>query len=316
VSRAGNAGPRRVRACSSEAYASDVRAALIVGVSGLLLVAACGDGGGSSDSADGELAIETIAAAPDRVAEAGSYRVEGSVDFDAAAPFGAEFTGEFDTETSAASIEQTFEGPEVNGAGFETRVVDGVLYMDVEGLFEGFSAPIGELPPGVNWIEINAPVLTNALGAASAGNLTATLESLRGVSDDVTEVGTEDIRGVETTHYRAEVDPARALDEAQDQLDQLPETQREAVGDNLESLGDELLVVDVWIDDDGLVRRQEMAFDAVIAGETTHAVTTIEIFDYGADIEIEAPPPDETATFEEIFGVSPEDIDQLGSVLS
>jgi hypothetical protein len=57
-----------------------------------------------------------------------------------------------------------------------------------------------------------------------------------------------------------------------------------------------------------------MTYEVVVAGATTDAVTTMEIFDYGADVDIEAPPADETATFEEIFGEWPVDIDELSSV--
>ena len=293
-----------------------MRALAVLAVGGLLLVAGCGNGGGSSNSADGELSIATIAAASDRAAAEGSYRVEGSVEFEGGddIPFAFEFEGEFNTVANAALIAYSSDG--LDGAfNSETRVVEGVLYVEASGLLERFSF-MGEPPTGVRWLKINAPELADAFSLVPGGDPTATLENLRGVSDDVIEIGTEQIRGVGTTQYRAEIDPDKARAGASEKLGELPEGQREAVEDNLDRLGNEPIAVDVWIDDDGLVRRQEMTFDAAIAAEPTATVTTLEFFDYGADVDIEAPPADETATFEEIFGVSPEDIDQLGSVLS
>jgi hypothetical protein len=49
-------------------------------------------------------------------------------------------------------------------------------------------------------MKIDAPELSRDLGAAPREDPTAALESPRGVSDEVSEVGIEEIRGVETTH--------------------------------------------------------------------------------------------------------------------
>ncbi len=64
------------------------------------------------------------------------------------------------------------------------------------------------------------------------------------------KVGTETVRGVETTHYRATVDPRKALDQA-------PAALRDKISKSLEMF-DGPIPVDVWIDGDGQARKISM----------------------------------------------------------
>ena len=91
-----------------------------------------------------------------------------------------------------------------------------------------------------------------------------TLEYLRSVGDDVTEVGTERVRGVDTTHYRATV----RLTElgASPELDRYP--------------------VEVWLDEDGRTRR----YRSGTLG--TDEVLVWEFFDFGVEVDLSPPAPD------------------------
>lgn len=116
------------------------------------------------------------------------------------------------------------------------------------------------------------------------------LETLATVAGEIETVGIEELRGVETTHYRAAVDPL-ALAKAGDRegrrappslVDQLTER----VGD---------VPIDIWLDADGLVRKFAMEFSAEdpSTSESNEASMTFELWDYDEPVAIELPPASE-----------------------
>jgi hypothetical protein len=136
---------------------------------------------------------------------------------------------------------------------------------------------------------------------AGAYDFTQTLESLRGVSGEPEVVGQEEVRGVETTHYRASMNLAEALEQA-------PAGQREQLEAAFEQMGgaDEVdLPVDVWIDEDDLPRRLRIEMGSLFAaaglGDGTMTMT-MELFGYGEPVEIEVPPADEVTPLAEALG--------------
>lgn len=117
---------------------------------------------------------------------------------------------------------------------------------------------------------------------------------------EVIEVGQELVRGVETTHYQLVYDKESLLESA-------PAGERAQLEEELAQFGDDL-VIDVWMDDQYLYK---IFFDIdgtqVVSeeGDSFERMTmTYEIFDYGADIVIEAPPADQV-TFVEQEALSP-----------
>lgn len=116
---------------------------------------------------------------------------------------------------------------------------------------------MGELPAGKVWV--TAPKDAVPLDELRPDTI---LDMLRQASGETERVGREDVRGVETVRYRLTV-----------------------ACDGARLACDGVAPVDVWIDDDGLLRRIQIDDDS---GEGT-----IEFFDFGAEIEIEAPPDDE-----------------------
>lgn len=130
------------------------------------------------------------------------------------------------------------------------------------------------------------------------------LELLAEASGELRDLGRETVRGVETTHYRVEVD----VDKLMQRLP--PEQRREASGDD----GDKkTLPLEVWIDEDDLVRR--VLIDESLDPQL-RVRTTFEIFDFGVPVEVEAPPASEVMSQEEfdellaeaVTGMSPTDI--------
>jgi hypothetical protein len=105
---------------------------------------------------------------------------------------------------------------------------------------------------------------------------------------DLDRIGEEDVRGVPTTRYRTTVD--------QDELtrEHLEQTGwKEAnIDAYLEQTLDTEEEIEVWVDAAGRARRvvTTSSTDAEPFGITHRSVTTTEYFDFGADVEIVAPP--------------------------
>ena len=282
----------------------------------LLLVTACaeeGDGEGAVEVKTGDAAVSALRAAPDAVAEAGTAQLELVMDM---AMQGQSFeitaTGAIDAAAERmrmvmdmdALFDQLAEssGEEVPaglGGAFEVVADGDTIYM---------RAPMFEMMGVEGWLSVTPEDLgTSAEGlgfGAGAYDFTQTLESLRGVGEEPEVVGQEEVRGVETTHYRASMNLAQALEEAPaDQREQL-----EAAFEQMGGAGGALDIdfpVDVWIDEDDLPRRMRMEMGSLFAaaglGDATMTMT-MEFFDYGEPVDIEVPSADEVTPMKDAFG--------------
>ena len=196
---------------------------------------------------------------------------------------------------------------------FETLTVDGVIYVS-SGLFGAM--------PGVEaeWIRLDPADLgfTAGLGGSGLDPLTSWpavdprgwLDQLQAVSD-LEDVGTEDVRGVPTRHLSGvlRLGDAAAMD---------PDGDGDSVspfGGDLEVLAEVTLPIDVYVDDEGLIRRvrQRIEYAAlapalaeagggVDVGELEGAAmeTQIDYFDFGAEVDVAA--PEDAVDLEELFG--------------
>lgn len=148
------------------------------------------------------------------------------------------------------------------------------------------------------WIESeagDADQITSAFGAGPTGSPADFLDALEEANADITEIGTEDVRGVSTTHTRAIVDLAE-LDAA------ISDEERETLERDLGQLDSAAFPIDFWIDDDGLIRRYSMDLDQAGGDEAgpSQASVVFEFFDYGADISIDVPPADEIISSDQL----------------
>jgi hypothetical protein len=186
----------------------------------------------------------------------------------------------------------------LDAAMLEMIVVPPFMYMNLGGLDAGMF--------GGDWIAID---LTQSAGADElldglGGMGSDPFGSMRLLeqADSFEEIGSDTVRGVETTHYRLIVNPAAAWG-------RLDEDGRAALEGSLGDFGaappDVDLPYDVWLDEQGRARRlafsmntdlfEEMAGARADAAELQAlgdlAMTmTMEIYDYGEpSIVIEAP---------------------------
>ncbi len=289
------------------------RTSALVLAAPLLLVAACAKEADHAEGAvevrTGAAAVSALQAAPDAVADAGTSRFEMVMAFDATGQaYEVTATGAYDADARRTEMTMdmgsALQALGATGGGSVPEGFDDPWRVVVDGETAYLQLPMLATLTGTDgWVSMGPDDL--GMGAdlgigAGAYDPSKLLESLRGVGGEPTVVGEEAVRGVDTTHYRVEVD----LDEA---LANVPEAQRDTVEASLDQLGDlegAAIPVDVWIDDDGLPRRVQLDLSTAlgaIAGDGTMQMT-MELFDYGEAVDIEVPPADEVTPFREVMG--------------
>ncbi len=231
---------------------------------------------------------DTLVAAPDRVREQGSATMVMTIDTSFHAQgeqplrqrTRAESSVDFGAERGSMRMEMDVP-PELLG-GIEltpcTMVLDGTsVYLNVEA-----DETFEELP----WVRADAATVSGTqLSSFGAADPTGPLEFLKGAGGEATEQGTEEIGGVTTTRYRTTITSLRLQEQADaDRRDQLL--------DQLRQLGRDVVPVDAWIDDEGLLRR--MRIEVERTGEVlTRTVMTMELENFGEPVDIDVPPDDE-----------------------
>jgi hypothetical protein len=293
-----------------------LRGAAVLAVSALL-VAGCG--GDSGSSASGEpIGFEELARSASTSADAtsGRFSFEMAMTLPGASePFAFSGEGAFDAAAERASLAFDMSSFAKLLGGFVSGLAgpnSGDLpdFDDPEGWkiqivqdgnidYVRFPAIGDQLPDGKTWIRGADGVSGGGFDFDDLEQFTSNdprelLESLRGITSDIETVGSEQLRGVETTHYHAVVDPAQ-LAKANDRegrsapqslVDQL--TTQSGLGD---------IPLDVWIDANGLVRKFSMAFSAKgpATAKSGDISMSFELWDYGEPVEIAVPPASEVA---------------------
>lgn len=175
---------------------------------------------------------------------------------------GGAFTGEGELAGDRGRLELHF-----------SEAAGGLLPADVEAvyadgaLYVRLSGLAGLLPGlatgGRDWLRVDLGADGDALGEYLdlGGGDPTRLLETLEAAGAFDEVGSERVRDVETTRYRGTVASSR---------------------------------VDVWVGADGLVRRV-----TVSDGEGTDV--RLELFDFGADVEVERPPADEVAELDDLL---------------
>ncbi len=151
------------------------------------------------------------------------------------------------------------------------------------------------------WLESDAQdsgSFTAEFGFSGSGDPTRMLDELADADARVTEIGTEEVRGVPTTHYRAVLD-TEAMAAGMTPAERAEFEAELGAGPVSE------FPIDLWIDGDGLLRkyRIDLSDPAVLAesdGELAGGEIVYEIYDYGADIVISPPPADQIVTEAEL----------------
>jgi hypothetical protein len=247
-----------------------------------------------------------VAEAASKTAEAGSSRVAYSATMSGgqlAEEIELEGEGTFDYRRRVGEMRMQMPAP-IRG---EMRtIVDGlVLYM--------------QFPPEMRarlrtekpWLKLDLAKAGDEMGLdldalmqTDQGDPTQTLNYLRAASDEVEEVGEEEIRGTETTHLRATVDFDRALEGT---LEGVPAGERERVRESFRRIvrltGLKTMPMDVWIDGEGRARRIAMDYEMELpATGRSRMQMAFDYFDFGVDVDVEPPPAGQVMDLTKLVG--------------
>jgi hypothetical protein len=245
----------------------------------------CGDDGDTGDGARGssgkggtqEQGTQAVRSAYDRTAEEDTARVKLQVRTSAQSDSAtANGQGAVDLDDGDSVMTVTVQGQRI-----EQHVVDQVLYQKM---------PKGQTPGKKPWIKIDLGKVAGQQGGGnqSMSDPAQSAAYAKGITDkDVTEKGTATIDGVKTTRYRVSVDVAK-----------LPN------GDTLRQQVGPTLPMDVWLDEQGRMRRQQFdmtlqaaptssersSTDASSSPQKVKVRTLMEFTDFGTEVEADAPP--------------------------
>jgi len=238
----------------------------------VLPLAACGGGSKPSSQASNLTPVAYVKSAAAKTAQAPSEHSTVTANVTVSGqPVIVTGAGDFDNKSHQGFMHADFS---VSGlSGTVDEVLDGTtIYMKSPLFSDG-------LPKGKTWLKLD---LQKALASRGidfstllSQNPSQTLAQLQS-SGNVTKVGDETIDGVDTTHYRGRIDPAK-----------VPQ------GAKIEALtGAKYGPYDVWIgNDDGYVHRMALSYSVKAQGSTARQTTdlTMNFSDFGKSVTVTVP---------------------------
>jgi hypothetical protein len=160
-----------------------------------------------------------------------------------------------------------------------------------------------QLPQAKEWLKLDVAAIAKKqnidLGQfrqLTQNDPTQMLQYLRATSGKIDKVGEEDVRGVETTHYRANVDLDKVAEQAPPNL---RKTFRASIQSLKRGLGRSKIPVDVWVDGDNLVRRLQEHLTIAGGGKIDFSV---DFYDFGTPVSVSAPPASQTLDLAQVLG--------------
>lgn len=257
-----------------------------------LSVSACGGDELSLEAQVAEAATKTSSVSSMRVAFDGQMRLPQ------VGPTSFEGTGVVDVKRKRVAM--TMEMPPIQGQNLgeiTVRAFDLDMYMKFDFLRR-------MVPQAKPWVAIDLEKAGRQMGfdlgalmQAGQTDPAQQLEWLRG-SGQMEEVGEEDVRGVDTTHYRGVVDLEKAAEQFRGPR---ADAARRSVRQLVRLTGQKTIPMDVWIDDDSLVRRMRWTQTLPQGTAQTSMTMTMEVFDFGASVAIARPPARDVMTLEQLM---------------
>jgi hypothetical protein len=249
-----------------------------------LLLADCSGGGSGTTSGTNLAQLVADSAAK---STASTSRLAITVDVSQPGSPSAEITGSgaFDYANHTGVITENI--PSVSGSPggtIEVREIGQTVYVKVP------NAP----DPSKPWRKTDASTFGAQNGGATASDPSQFLSYLKGASNGITDEGTETVRGTQTRKLKADLDLRKAAAK-------LPQDQRQAVEQAIQQLGTSTIPTEVWIDDQGRLRKMAFSVDIANAAQTSGSqgaklALTLELFDYGVPVNVTPPPPSEISS--------------------
>ncbi|MFG2224247.1 hypothetical protein [Streptomyces sp. NPDC048644] len=153
---------------------------------------------------------------------------------------------------------------------------------------------------GKNWVKYDYDALAKKMGPTGAllkdqmqnNNPTRAME-LMIASGKVKEVGKEDVRGVQATHFTGTLS-VQELTRMQSK--NLSEADLKALEAQMEQAGSKAETIDLWISSDNLLVKKRERMDS----SATSFDSTVFYSDYGTKVTAEEPPAGETVDFDKV----------------
>lgn len=155
------------------------------------------------------------------------------------------------------------------------------------------------------WVRVDprqlqgTPLEAFGLASMPLQDPTVNLQLLRGATEDVEELGTEDIDGETTTHYRVVADVEDAAAQAEG-------VSQQQVSDITRQTGQSSVEMEVWIDESDRIRRVAQTVDLsqaemVEAGADMQGTidVTVDLRDFGTQVDIDEPAEGEVVDIDE-----------------
>jgi hypothetical protein len=239
--------------------------------------------------------VDPVASAATKSEAAGGANVALSVGIDSpkgtfnVSANGVVDQGQADITTDLSSILSSAGLPAANGS-VELRYLqengNPVLYVNAPAL-------TAMIPGGKTWVRLDleqaaksAGVDLNGMLAQAAQNPADVLDMLK-AAGSVQTVGTETVDGAQTTHYKATIDLAKAAGTVGGPAQQ-------AVQSLIDQGGPSTIPAEVWIGDDGLVRKLTVDETVGSGNDTASVHLNLGLSDYGTAVNVTAPPSDDT----------------------
>ena len=237
----------------------------IVIIAAAAVLTACG--GDSKDYVSPEPIVNTA----QKTAAAGSARAAVDVAWTESNGRHVELTGDGLVDIAGRRGRLALDLSGVPGArGTVEQIFDGsVVWMHIPGF---------ALPRGKKWIRIDVDKASKDVGGdvgsfpQAASDPARVLTSMRSAAQ-VQDEGEEDVRGVPTTHYSAQV--------------------HEDVENLVELVGHPNLAAEAWVDDRGMIRRALLKMPLQVPGSgLVDMQFDYQLYDFGVNVDV-APPPAE-----------------------
>ena len=239
-------------------------------------------------SGPGGTDLDRIAQSGQALVRAGSARFTGQVSITGSSTSDGniELSGAFDFKHRSGqfNINAAALGAAGSSGRITLRLIQTVAYLSV-GSFRHLTS--GALPPELQhkqWIKIDLSSLGASAGGLQQANPAASLEFLRGTTNNVQNLGREPVNGVAATHYRVQLDLTKALE-------QVPASERSQLQATLATLGGAaMLPADVWLDAQGRPVKFSFAVTVQQGSSPVHVAETFQYSHFGTPVSTPVPP--------------------------
>ncbi|KOG91158.1 LolA-like protein [Streptomyces varsoviensis] len=255
------------------------------------------DRASGGDSAAGQGALTALQSVSKKAGQQRSAKVDGTMSM---GEMHVSMKGDMDwSDGIRANMTMTQKGGAADaaptaGKPMRARYLPEAMYMNL-------GSSLGPKAQGKSWVKYSYDAMAAQAGASGTflkdqlkNNDPSRSVDLLIASGKVKEVGKEDVRGKQATHYTGKVSVSEI---AGLQSKSLSKKDLDALQKQLQQSGMDTETVDLWVDGDHLlVKRQERA-----QGKKFSTDTTVFYSDYGTKVSVAPPAASETVDFAELM---------------